>query len=227
MLKTPINRRGFIGISGAAVGFMAAGCTSLPGLSMTDAIRRLLTLSSTRAFARMTAENGFWDNQVEQLGLGNIMGASGGVVASLLTTPAVKARLSSAFAGVAAKGAERAAPIVADAVRTIGIQAAREIIAGGPTAATEMLRGQMGSGLVTAMVPELGQAMSAAQSPVISQAIARLTGVNSAQIADRLSSRINEAIWQEIGVEESAIRKNPRATKDPLLIGVFGVASKL
>ena len=75
------------------------------------------------------------------------------------------------------------------------------------------------------MVPELGQAIRVAQNPVISNAIARLSGVDVAGVATRFSDDINDAIWTEMGVEEGEIRRNPRATNDPLLIGVFGVAA--
>lgn len=199
-----------------------SGCASIPGFGLNDAIRRLLTLSSERAFARMTADGGYWDQQVARIGLSNIMGTRGDILSGILTSSLFKSKLEGAFADVAVRGAERAAPLVADAVRVVGLSAAEQLIRGGPTAATAFLRGEMGNSLVEAMVPELGQAIRLASDPVIGQAIARLSGVDVGSVANRFSGQINDAVWNEIGIEEAAIRANPRSTNDPLIIGVFG-----
>ena len=85
----------------------------------------------------------------------------------------------------------------------------------------------MGNRLVETLVPELGQAIRIAQDPLVGQLLAGLTGIDVAGVARNFSGNINTAIWNEIGVEEAAIRANPRATNDPLLIGVFGVGANL
>ena len=225
IVRAGVDRRGFI-VGATALGTVSlSGCAGLPGYSFTDAIRRLLLLSSERAFARLTAPGGYWDDQVARIGLGSIMGTRGDILSSILTSALFKSQLEGAFADLAIKGAERAAPVVADAVRVVGISAAEQLIRGGPTAATSFLRGEMGNTLIDTMVPELGQAIRVAQNPVIGNAIARLSGVDVAGVATRLSDDINDAIWTEMGVEEGEIRRNPRATNDPLLIGVFGVAA--
>lgn len=227
LLMQRAPRRAILG--GAVAGGVAvlAGCASMPGYSLTDAIRRLLVLSSERAFARLTQPGGFWDAQVAQVGLGTIMGTRGDILAAVLTSGLFKDRLQTAFAGLAIRGAERAAPIVAEAVRVVGIDAADALVRGGPTAATAFLRGAVGNGLVEAMVPELGQAVRTAQDPVISQVINRLSGIDVAGVTARFSGTVNNAIWQEIGVEEAAIRADPQATRDPLLIAVLGAGKLL
>lgn len=217
-----VGRRNFLlGLS--ATGLLALpGCASLPGYGFEDAIRRMLTLSSERAFARLTADGGFWDDQVAQIGLGQILGSRGDVLSRILTSGLLKSRLNGAFADIAVEGAERAAPLVADAVRTIGVQNAVDLVRGGPSAATSFLRGSMGGSLLEAMVPELSRAMRVANDPLVGQALAALTGVDIGSAARNFSQRIDETIWREMGAEEAAIRSNPRATNDPLLIGVFG-----
>lgn len=228
ILQCSTGRRAFMGGAAAGAALLASGCaTTGYGFSFTDAVRRLLLLSSERAFARLTAPGGYWDSQVATLDFGSVLGARGNVLAAILTGPLFKSRLEDAFANVAIRGAERAAPIVADTVRVVGFAAAEALVRGGPTAATSFLRGQMGDRLIEAMVPELGHAIRVARDPVISDAIARLSGVDVGGVAARFSATVNDAIWREIGVEEAAIRRDPRATRDPLLIGVFGVASRL
>ena len=225
LLNTAASRRAFMAGAGSIGLVTLSGCASLPGFGFTDAIRRLLLLSSERAFARLTADGGFWDQQVGMIGLENVMGTRGNILASILTSTLFKSRLEDAFADLAIEGAERAAPIVADAVRVIGIQAAEQLVRGGPTAATSFLRGEMGNSLVEAMVPELGDAIRLASDPVIGRAIAQLSGVDVGGVASRFSGQINDAIWNEMGIEEAAIRRDPQATNDPLIIGVFGLGN--
>ncbi len=225
--KTAASRRGVLaGMLGASA-LALPGCSSFGGFSLVDAIRHLLFLSSSRAFARLTADGGYWDEGVELLGLDNIFGSRGGVLASILTSSLLKSRLDRAFIDIAERGSRRAAPLVADAVRVIGIENAVALVNGGPTAATGFLRGEMGNALVEAMVPEVGDAMRVAQEPLVAQILNELTGVDVARVSSTLSTRVNNVIWQEIGVEEAAIRANPQSTNDPLLIGVFGGASYL
>ena len=228
ILVKPTGRRTFLTgltLSGAAIALPS--CAGLPGFSMTDAVQRILFLSSERAFARMLQPDGFWDDQVAQVGLENLLGARGGVLSSILTSSLFKNRLADAFGDIAYEGADRAAPLVTDAVRTIGIQNAIDLVRGGPTAATSFLRGSMGQSLVEAMIPELGTAMRVANDPLVGQALAALTGVDIPQVSSRVASRIDDTIWQEIGVEEAEIRRDPGATRDPLIIGVFGTGARL
>lgn len=228
LIHTPANRRLFLRgalASGAVLALPA--CQSFGGFSFVDAIRRLLYLSSERAFARLTAPGGFWDEQVAAIGLGGLLGTRGNVLGDILTSALFKDRLEDAFADIAIEGAERAAPLVADAVRVIGIENAVALVRGGPTAATAFLRQDIGVSLVEAMVPEVGDAMRIAQEPLVGQLLSGLTGIDVAGVTRNFSGRIDDAIWTEMGREEAAIRANPRATGDPLLIGVFGANAAL
>lgn len=202
-------------------------CTAVPGFGLTEAIQRLLQISSQRAFARMTGDGGYWDSQVSQLGVDQLLGVKTNSLTGLLTSSVLKGRMQKAFAGIAEDGAERAAPLVLEGVRNIGIANAAALVRGGPTAATALLQGQLGDGLIQTMVPELGRVMRTASDPVVGQLLSSVTGIDVGGIAQNLAGNVNTAIWREIGVEEAAIRANPRATNDPLLIGVFGVGSAL
>ena len=213
-LARPFARRAFLG-GVAASGLLALpGCTSMGGFSLTDAVQRLLFLSSERAFARMLQPNGYWDGQVARLGLGTLLGTRGDVLGRILTSPLFKTRLEGAFADIAFRG-------------TLGFANAIDLVRGGPTAASAYLRGELGTRLLDAMVPELGQALRVASDPLVGQALAALSGVDVPQVAARVATTIDDTIWREIGAEESAIRENPRATNDPLIMGVFGVGAAL
>jgi len=216
-----VARRTFLA-GAAATGVLAlSACESLPAFSLTEAIRRLLTRASQAAFARLTAPGGFYDNELARLDLPDVFGSRGGVLQNILTSAVFKSRLQREFNHIAERGARRAAPLVADAVRLIGIDNARELIRGGPMAATGFLRQSMGSRLIEAMVPELGDGLRLASDPIFGQALAALTGVDVNSVARSLSSRADEAIWAEIGRQEAEIRAHPEATNDPVLIGAL------
>lgn len=225
--KTSANRRAVLGGMLGAGALALPGCSTMGGFSLVDAIRQLLFLSSSRAFARLTADGGYWDEGIGLLGLNDMLGSRGNVLASILTSTLLKSRLDNAFIDIAEDASDRAAPVVADAVRVIGIQNAVALVQGGPTAATGFLRGQMGNALVETMVPEVGQAMRIAQEPLIGQILSELTGVDVARVTTDFSAKVNDVIWQEIGVEEAAIRADPMSTNDPLLIGVFAGSNLL
>ena len=53
------------------------------------------------------------------------------------------------------------------------------------------------------------------------------TITDAAGVADRLGREVDNAIWGEIAREEAAIRADPQSTRDPLLIGVFGLGGRI
>jgi hypothetical protein len=217
------SRRAFVaGTLAASVALALPGCATTGGYSFTEAIRRLLVLSSESAFGRMTAPGGFWDQQIAAVGLNRFFGNRGNVLTNILTSTLFKSRLEGVVAEMAVDASYRAAPIVADAVRTIGWANAVDLIRGGPTAASAFLRQEMGTALVDAMVPGVGQALRVAQDPLVGQLIAGLTGVDVGGVATSFATEVDDAIWGEIAREEAAIRADPYATRDPVLIGVFG-----
>jgi len=217
------SRRRFLAMAGlSATALALPGCASYGGLSFVDAIRNLLMLSSERAFDRLLAQNGFYDSQVARLELNEFLGTRGGILASILTSGLVKDRLFRGLSDVAERGAERAAPVIADTIRVVGIDNAVALVTGEPRAATSFLRQNMGRRLVDVMVPEVGDALRVVQDPVVGPALSALTGTNLENVVLGLTDAAEETIWTEMGNEEAAIRADPRSTNDPLLIGVFG-----
>ncbi|MGC1271934.1 MAG: DUF4197 domain-containing protein, partial [Croceibacterium sp.] len=198
------------------------GCASYGGgISLTEAIRRLLLLSSERAFVRMTARDGFWDQSVSRLGLGEMLGTRGDVLGRILTSALFKQRLEGVVADIAVDASYRAAPLVTDAVRTIGFSNAVDLIRGGPTAASSYLKQEVGFRLVEALVPEVTDALRVAQDPLLGQLLSAATGVDVGGVANRFTGEISDVIWTEIGHEEAAIRADPRSSGDPLLATVL------
>lgn len=229
IVTRPATRRGLLaGAAGAGAILLLPACANYGGtFSLEEAVRRMLLLASENAFARLTQPGGYWDEQVARIGLADMLGTRGDVLSRILTSALFKERLEERFATFAIDASYRAAPVVTDAVRVIGIRNAIDLVRGGPGAASAYLRQEVGSALIDAVVPELGEAIRATRDPLLGEALNALTGVNVAAIADRVGRAVDDAVWGEIAREEAAIRANPRATRDPAIIGVFGAASAL
>ncbi len=205
---------------------LAGGCASTRGPSLTEAIRRLLILSSERAFDTLLAPGGFYDRNVARITLPPQLGGpgAGNLLSAALRTGPVKDRLIWEVSKAAARGAERAAPIIADTVRTFAIDDAPAIIFGGPAAATEALQRAMGRSLVGAMFPIVADGLALAENDVIVQALKMATGIDMTGLARHVSDQAHDAIYRAIASEEQAIRRDPAATRDPVLMAVLAAA---
>ncbi len=222
-----LNRRDILMASIAASALTLSGCASLPGLSFTDAIRRMMTLSSQRAFAQLLQPGGFYDDQLTRIALPPQFGGNSGsgLLSRVLGSRAIRTQLQQQMNRAAEKGAERAAPFIADSIKTVGIQGAQQIVRGGPSAATDFLRAGIGTNLIDIMAPGVADGLKLFDNGIISRAVESVAGFDVGQLGNDLASRASNSIWSAMGREEAIIRANPRATNDPLLIGVFGVGN--
>lgn len=218
------SRRTFLAGSTAAAALALAGCASTPRISLTEAVRRLLMLAADDAFARLTAPGGFWDQEVTRLALPEALQGRGVVIQRILTSPVFHERLQRALCRIAERGAERAAPVVADTIRTIGYDNALAIVEGGPHAASDYLRRVMAGRLIEVMLPVLDEALRLAEDPLVGEVLAALSGIDLGGLVRTIAREADDVIWGEIGRQEAAIRAHPERTRDPLLIAVFKAA---
>tara|TARA_R110001606_G_scaffold46100_4_gene118804 strand:- start:3481 stop:4161 length:681 start_codon:yes stop_codon:yes gene_type:complete len=219
------HRRSVLGFGAVAGLLVLPGCSSLPGLSLTEAIKRLLTLSSQNAFAELLQPNGFFDSQVARISVPDSLGGSRvtSVATALLRSKPIQDRLLLQVNRAAERGAELAAPIVAETIRNMSIADAAAIINGGPRAATSLLQGQLGNTLVDRMLPGIGNGLRLFDNEIINLVLSQATNVDFSSISRDVTNKVSDAIYRSIGAQEESIRANPRATNDPLLIAVLGV----
>lgn len=222
------DRRQLILAGAASATLLLPGCQSMPRISLTEVIRRLLTYSSQNAFAMLLQPGGFYDSSVARIALPDEFGGGRGstFLSAILQSPTFRDRLQRQLNRAAERGAERAAPLVADAIRTVSIDAAQEIVRGNPQAATSFLRGRMGPALIDAMLPGISDGLRLFDDQVINRAVQSVTGYDMAKLTRDVTNRAENALWAAIGAEEEAIRADPRRTNDPLLMGVFGVPGR-
>lgn len=220
------NRRNLLSAGLLGGLFIFSGCATLPGFSFTDAIRRLMTLSSQRAFAQLLTPGGFYDDQLTRIALPEQLGGAGSasLLSAILRSDAFRTQLQTQINSAAEKGAERAAPYVADSIKTVGIEGAQQIIRGGPSAATAFLRGNIGDNLIGIMAPGVADGLALFDNDIIARAVNSVAGFDVGQLGRDISTKAGNSIWAAMAREEANIRANPRATNDPLLIGIFGLA---
>lgn len=226
-LERSLSRRRLLGVVLAAPALVLPSCTlgDLGGFGMEDAIRRLLTLSSQRAFTGLLRENGFFEDELARVSLPPQWGGSGAtaVAAALLRQPAVQDQLLRLVNAAAVEAAENAAPIVYDSIRSMTITDALSIVRGGQTAATDYLERQMGERIVEALFPGVGSALRVLDSGLLGRALGAATGIDFAGLQRDVTRKTAAGIWRAIGREEAAIRADPASTNDPVLTSVFGV----
>ncbi|MDP8994263.1 MAG: DUF4197 domain-containing protein [Pseudomonadota bacterium] len=217
-----LSRRSLLA-AGCAFPLLALpGCASLGGFGMVDALRRILTISSQRAFARLLQDNGFFQDELARVPLPPQLAGTGAVVGALLSTPLVQNQLLQLMNRAAANAAEVAAPIIYDSIRTMSFTDAVSLVRGGPTAATDYLQRMMGNAIVDAMFPRVGSGLRAFDNGILNQVVQAASGIDFGGLQRHVTQSAARGIYRAIGREEAAIRANPRETGDPLIIGVFG-----
>jgi hypothetical protein len=225
-MTQPFTRRSILVAASVSPLLALPGCAGGGGFSLVEAIRRLLSLSSQRAFASLLRENGFFDNQIARLELPQALGGgqASSIVSALLRSGPVRERMVRQVNRAAEKGAELAAPLVADAIRSISVQDALAVVRGGGQTATDLLKGQMGTALVTAMLPGIGNGLKLFDNQIVTQALKLATNIDFAGLRDDVTSKASDAIYRTMGKEEQAIRADPASTNDTLIAAVFALA---
>ncbi len=219
------DRRKFLAAGAAGTVLALTGCASLPSLSLTEAVRRLLTLSSQNAFAELMQPNGFFDSQIARISVPERLGGTRvtNIATAVLRSKPIQKRLLKQVNRAAEKGAELAAPIIADTIRGMSIADAAAIIKGGDRAATDLLQSQLGTSLATQILPGVSKGLNLFDNEIINLVLSQVSDINFADISGDVTDKVSDAIYRSIGAQEAKIRANPEATNDPLLIGVFGL----
>lgn len=219
------DRREVLAIGASAGLLVLPSCSSLPGLSLTEAIKRLLTLSSQNAFAELLQPNGFFSSRIARISVPDQLGGSRvtNIASALLLSKPIQDRLLKQVNRAAEKGAEIAAPLIAETIRNMSITDAAAIVNGGPRAATSLLQNELGATLANRMLPGIDQGLKLFDNEIINLVLSQVTSIDFASIRGDVTNKVSNAIYQSIGAQEESIRANPQSTNDPLLIAVLGL----
>jgi hypothetical protein len=222
MIHAPLSRRHILG-GGALLLPLAllGGCaTPLGSYGVEEGVRRLLTLSSQRAFERLIRPGGFYDDQLTRLTLPDT-GGQNNVLAAVLRTNAVRSRIALALNDIAVDAADRATPVVLDSIRGLTLPDAVAVLRGGPTAATDLLAGSARGAVIDALFPQFANGLRSDTTEILSAIVSAQTGIDYTAIARSAADQAGAAIFRAIGREEAAIRADPRRTGDPVLTALL------
>ena len=204
-MNTTLSRRQFLS-AGAGLSLLALpACASIGNYAYEDAVRRLLLVSSQRAFARLLRADGFQADALTRIALPPPLAA------------AAQERLAGLVNEAARAGAERAAPVVTEAIQGLTVIDAAAVIRDGPTAATDLLRRELGEGLFTVLLPGVGEALRFGEGGLVAQALAAAAGINFEGLRLDVARQASDAIYRAVGREEAAIRADPSSVGDVFL----------
>lgn len=189
-----------------------------------EAVRNLMRYSSERAFAWLMQPDGFWTSAVARIPVPQLFTPAGQPKASVLRSPEFMEKLQHHLNTVAGESVDVVVPQIEPASRRVPITNARGILNGTNTAATTVLRKEVGPGLVNRIIPSIQKTMEEQNDPTLAQAISALKGVKIADAAKALALNADNAIWYEIGSAEAAIREDPSQTNDAKLIAALARA---
>ena len=223
-----IDRRHLL--AGAAGGTLALIVTACAGYrpDSVELVRRLLLISSERAFQRLTGPDGFLGDQLVRLTPPELEGTRGGrVLGDLLASPVIRDRLARQMNYAAGMSAEAVAPVVMDAARRLTVADAFAVLRGGPHAATDALEGAFAAELVARMNPLAADNLGRGDSAIVAEVLRIATGIDVDAVSRSVASQASAAIFRAIGREEAAIRADPRGIDDPALRAVLTGSSLL
>lgn len=225
---TDLSRRSLLaGAMLAGPALILSGCAATgSGGGLEEGLRRLLGISSQRAIARLVSGNGYLDDPAARIVLPG-SGAKGtdrssAVLGALLRSAPVQRELMLAVNRAAGDAADRAAPVIYDAIRSLSFSDALGIVRGGPTAATRYLEGAIGDRILDAMLPEVGEGLRQFGSgSVLGPVLGAATGVDVVGLQQVVTRQAAQGLWRAIGREEAAIRADPARAGDPLVASIL------
>lgn len=222
MIHAPMSRRRILSATAAMLPIaILGGCaTPLGSYGVEEGVRRLLTLSSQRAFERLIRPGGFYDDQLTRLTLPETAGQNN-VLAAVLRTNAVRSRIALALNDIAVDAADRATPVVLDSIRGLTLADAVAVLRGGPTAATDLLAQSARGAVIDALFPTFSNGLRSDTAEILSAIVAAQTGIDYGALARGAADQAGSAIFRAIGREEAAIRADPRRTGDPVLTALL------
>jgi hypothetical protein len=202
----------------------------LDGLTQGDAgrgIREALSLASMNATNRLAQPDGFWGNPRVRIPLPGLLGQSQRTLAGIGMSAPLD-QLQESLNRAAESAMPQAASLFTNAVRTITIADAIEIVRGGEDSATRYLRGRTETRLTSLLKPPMTRALTASGAFALLRSALREVGLASMttdlrrEVIDFSTAKALDGCFFYIAEEERAIRRDPWRRTTDILRRVFG-----
>ncbi len=204
--------------------------TTTPGqpntFQIASGLKEALTIGAQNASGRLSTPNGFFANAMLKI----LMPPEAQKVESTLRNLGMGSVVDKAVLAMnrgAEEAAKSAAPIFVNAIRQMSITDAIGILRGGDFAATNYFKQKTTAALTTAFSPVISSALKKVDATKYWADVFNVynrfskTPVNT-DLTAYVTERAISGIFNEVGLEEQKIRKDPAARVTELLKTVFG-----
>lgn len=202
----------------------------LDGLTQGDAgrgIREALSLASVNATTRLAQPDGFWGNPRVRIPLPGLLGQTQRTLAGFGMAAPLD-QLQQSLNRAAESAMPQAAGLFTNAVRSITIADAIEIVRGGEDSATRYLRGRTETRLTSLLKPPMTRALTASGAFALMRSALREVGLASMttdlrrEVIEFSTAKALDGCFYYIAEEERAIRRDPWRRTSDILRRVFG-----
>lgn len=203
---------------------------NLFGLSQADAargIREALNLAAMNATTRLAQRNGFWGDNRVRIPLPGLLGQTQRTLKNIGMSAPLD-NLQESLNRAAETTMPQAARLFTDAVRTVTIADAIEIVRGPQDSATRYLRGRTETRLTSLLRPPMTQALTSSGAFTLMRTALREVGLASmtsdlrTEVINFSTTKALDACFLFISEEERAIRRDPVRRTSDILRRVFG-----
>lgn len=202
----------------------------LEGLTQGDASRGVkdaLGLAAMNATNRLAQPDGFWGNAQIRIPLPGILGRTQRTLAGLGMSGPLDA-LQQNINRAAETTMPQAGSLFVNAVRTMTIADAIDVVRGGDDSATRYLRGRTETRLISLLKPPMTRALTESGAFALLRTALREVGLASMttdlrrDVIDFSTAKALDACFLFIAEEERAIRRDPWRRTTDILRRVFG-----
>lgn len=209
----------------------SAGLEQLTSREALDGLREALSQGSVRAVTKLGKADGFFGNKRVRIPLPEGLEKSRKVLDTLGLKEQTQA-LELAMNRAAEAAVPEAKTLLVEAVKSMSVQDAKQILTGGETSATDYFRKATRKPLTEKFLPIVRVATAkiglAAQYNAIGGKAAQLglIGKEQGNIEEYVTQKALDGLFLMIGDEEKKIRRNPVGQASTLLQKVFGALTK-
>lgn len=208
-----------------ASGALALSLADLPNQDVTSALKATLEKGSVAAVAKLGVENGFLNNNKVRIQLPGMLEQA----RPLLTMAGRGQQLDDlvvAMNRAAEAAVPLAKPLLLDAVKSMSVTDARNILTGGDTSITHFFREKTFDPLSVKFLPIVKKVtdrsgLSAQYNSAMAQ-VSKLGIGQQTTVESYVTQRALDGLYTMIGDEEKAIRQDPIGSGSKIIGKVFG-----